>query len=67
MSSEQFKSGAVVRLKSGGPNMTVVGVESSTGRLVCKWFDGNKVSTGAFFSFELIEVPEEDGPSALSF
>ncbi len=66
MSSEQFKTGSVVRLKSGGPAMTVVGVDSD-GRLVCKWFDGNKVSMNAFFSFELKEVPEDGGTNASSW
>jgi len=42
---EQLKPGDVVRLKSGGPAMTVVRLENDShkGLLVeCDWFDGKK-------------------------
>ena len=34
---EDFEVGDVVRLKSGGPNMTVDNASSS--RIICTWFD----------------------------
>jgi uncharacterized protein YodC (DUF2158 family) len=42
----EFKEGAVVRLKSGGPNMTI----DTIGNLVatCVWFDGGERKEGLF-------------------
>jgi len=34
-----FKVGDVVRLKSGGPEMTVKSVDDSCGEVVCNWMD----------------------------
>lgn len=43
-----FSPGDVVRLKSGGPKMTVLKLEDETA-LACKWFDRNgKVHTDSF-------------------
>ncbi len=38
----EFKAGDTVRLKSGGPLMTVEGAVAS-GHLRCQWFDEKKV------------------------
>jgi uncharacterized protein YodC (DUF2158 family) len=40
--ADKFKLGDVVRLKSGGPNMTIekYGNYSGERKCVCKWFDG---------------------------
>jgi uncharacterized protein YodC (DUF2158 family) len=50
--SESIKAGSIVRLKSGGPAMTVVGVVPSKGDSVelvhCTWFAGAKSESGAF-------------------
>lgn len=50
--SEQFKTGDVVQLKSGGPKMTVsqAGKAAMTGKLSvwCDWFDGTKKMEGTF-------------------
>ena len=44
----QFSPGDVVRLKSGGPKMTVLKLEDETA-LACKWFDRNgKVHKDSF-------------------
>ena len=44
-----WKVGDVVKLKSGGPKMTVER-ESKThpGYAVCQWFDGTKMEQGRF-------------------
>lgn len=47
MSDSEFKAGDVVRLKSGGPLMTIEGIGeyglgSTTKRANCIWFEGTK-------------------------
>ncbi len=37
-----IKIGDVVKLKSGGPDMTVVGVGANTNELQCAWFSGER-------------------------
>ena len=46
----EFKSGDVVRLKSGGPNMTVteIGEKNGEARAFCEWFDGEERHQEAF-------------------
>ena len=46
--SEQFKPGDVVRLKSGGPMMTVAHVGDD--EIYCEWFDDKKEPQGRGFS-----------------
>jgi len=45
-----WKVGDTVRLKSGGPKMTVVGVGDNLGEPVvwCEWFYDNKKDSGTF-------------------
>lgn len=45
--SEEFKPGDVVRLKSGGPKMTVTEVGEE---VYCEWFDDKKEPQGRGFS-----------------
>lgn len=50
---KQFKVGDVVRLKSGGPKMTVVEnpdiyFGSDVLKVKCQWFDGSKLSEDTF-------------------
>jgi uncharacterized protein YodC (DUF2158 family) len=56
---EDFNVGDVVRLKSGGPNMTVDGTAGS--RYVCVWFDSSNVYYRQNFDQGAIEkvVPAE--------
>ncbi|MCL5051638.1 DUF2158 domain-containing protein [Igneacidithiobacillus siniensis] len=61
---EKFKSGDIVKLKSGGPNMTVsnyvgiaAGRESKT--VQCKWFAGAKSESSNFYEDMLVPVEEE--------
>ena len=48
--SETFKIGDVVKLKSGGPKMTIttVGERYGTPTVWCVWFDGTKKYDGTF-------------------
>jgi uncharacterized protein YodC (DUF2158 family) len=54
MAEQKFPSGAVVKLKSGGPRMTVMGYDvygydSIEKRYLCRWFgEKNKVEEGHF-------------------
>jgi uncharacterized protein YodC (DUF2158 family) len=52
----KFQTGQIVRLKSGGPLMTVWGNDDLVG---CQWFDGNTLQTSSFVegTLELEEKP----------
>jgi uncharacterized protein YodC (DUF2158 family) len=60
-----FKLGDVVRLKSGGPNMTVQSIAAdddfavSKNDLTCQWFDDKKVLQSAIFKPETLISEEE--------
>lgn len=61
----KFKVGDIVKLKSGGPEMTVKeavtnmkGIE--TGSYRCQWFAGKKLDNGVFPYESLEAVTEED-------
>ena len=58
--SSTLKIGNVVRLKSGGPDMTVMRI---TGRFaVCQWFDrATNVKAGSFV-IEMLELATERDP-----
>jgi len=57
--ADAFAPGAVVRLKSGGPKMTVVkygnyGIgDKGERKCLCKWFEGTKPVEHTFFDHEL--------------
>lgn len=55
--SRTFPDGSVVRLKSGGPQMTVVDFgdySSKTDQYLCKWFDAkHNLVEGTFGEAEL--------------
>lgn len=61
--SPKWKLGDVVRLKSGGPTMTVKGVDSATDTLTvveCSWFEYVEsrwtLSEEVFYEEELVEA-----------
>lgn len=57
----QFKLGDVVRLKSGGPKMTVAEV-TNDGYIDCEWFADEGPTYGWLFEPEMLEfVVDEDG------
>jgi uncharacterized protein YodC (DUF2158 family) len=55
---EDFNVGDVVRLKSGGPDMTVDNASSS--RIICNWFEGVIMHTAEFDQGTLEKVPTKD-------
>lgn len=55
-----FKSGDIVRLKSGGPDMTVTGLSYGEDELICKWFGGKKLENGQFPPESLEHVTKEN-------
>lgn len=56
-----FKEGEIVKLKSGGPDMTMDGDRGSDGRIKCVWFDGATLNSSHFHE-ESVEYAK-DGPS----
>lgn len=58
----KFSLGDIVKLKSGGPDMTVKDVvlhhssKEFTGIYHCQWFAGKKLDTGAFPEESLVAV-----------
>lgn len=56
----KFNTGDIVKLKSGGPSMTVDQVTSAeveSGKVRCQWFSGKKLEFG-FFAPETLERVE---------
>ena len=66
MSNKSFEVGQIVKLKSGGPEMTInqVIINASTkkpsGSYRCQWFAGKKLDSGVFPLKSLVEVNTED-------
>ena len=59
--ADKFKIGDVVRLKSGGPNMTVANYdvyafEGSEKKYLCKWFDDKHKPAELLFKEEELEI-----------
>ncbi len=68
-----FKVGDVVRLKSGGPDMTIIEIYGDSkntpnayvarlkhrieGDLVCRWFDSGKQTVDFFGPNEVVLIP----------
>ncbi len=54
---EYWYLGDVVRLKSGGPLMTITGFTCNEKEnfLSCKWFDGGSVQEADFEPYEIIK------------
>ena len=48
MEIEMFKTGDVVILKSGGPNMTVVSISEDDALVDCTWMSDSEVYAGDF-------------------
>ena len=59
--AQKFKTGDVVRLKSGGPNMTVAdydeyGYPTSEWKYLCRWFDEKHKHAELTFREEELEL-----------
>ena len=56
--SKAYNLGKVVKLKSGGPDMTITSLDKAltgddfdevwTGSYICSWFSGAKLDSGSF-------------------
>ncbi len=59
MSVHEFSPGCVVRLRSGGPKMTVDAIDNK-GRVVCCWFNDKAVCRSDFDanSLTLLKKPK---------
>ncbi len=56
---DDFKPGGIVRLKSGGPAMTVHAIALHD-EVVCVWFGGNTRHTARFGKAGLVKVEASD-------
>jgi uncharacterized protein YodC (DUF2158 family) len=57
MKKPRFQKGEVVRLNSGGPDMTVR--EEKKGVVVCDWSEGNKTRRESYYSEQLSPAATE--------
>lgn len=55
-----FKIGDIVKLKSGGPRMTVSDEDIGNGMVRCQWFAGSRLSWGHFDPHSIEPAPEVD-------
>jgi uncharacterized protein YodC (DUF2158 family) len=56
--TDRFKVGDIVRLKSGGPAMTVQ-EDLPGGDFRCQWFGGRKLESGIFPHKSLVAAPDD--------
>ncbi len=54
-----FMPGDIVRLRSGGPRMTISCADSSHGRIECSWFARSSRCSGNFQVEELTRIEDE--------
>ena len=62
----EFKEGDVVQLKSGGPTMTIIVLDNSSGEATCSWFEGRK-PTEDIFDVVALELSTKQQPKSESF
>ena len=51
--SDSLFAGSLVKLKSGGPTMTVKRISSNSKDIECNWFDGATLHNDTFLKEEL--------------
>lgn len=60
--ANDLKPGDVVRLKSGGPSITITGRDAAiAGKVIVAWFDGRELRT-ASIGADALEMSEKDKP-----
>ena len=59
MTEDTFQAGDIVRLKSGGPDMTVETTDTPIG-YKCQWFAGKKLEWGFFPNKSLVRVKADE-------
>ncbi|WIN05608.1 MULTISPECIES: YodC family protein [Pseudomonas] len=60
MSKQEFVVGSIVKLRSGGPDMTVQSWDARVDYYACQWFAGKKLESGRFRGASLEpKTPEE--------
>ncbi|WP_186206861.1 YodC family protein [Burkholderia gladioli] len=59
MATSKLKIGDIVKLKSGGPDMTIHEI-ASDGEYQCQWFAGKKLESGWFKSEALQRVESSE-------
>ena len=62
----EFKEGDVVQLKSGGPTMTIIALDNSSGEATCSWLEGRKSTEDIFDVIALALIPKQK-PTSDSF
>ena len=55
----EFKEGDVVQLKSGGPKMTIIALDTSSGEATCSWREGGKPHEDIFDVVALALIPKQ--------
>ncbi|BFN31043.1 DUF2158 domain-containing protein [Vibrio parahaemolyticus] len=56
-----FQTGEIVKLKSGGPDMTVQSTANTSGtHFYCQWFAGKKLERGSFPADSLEYVAQDE-------
>nr|WP_281722858.1 DUF2158 domain-containing protein [Nitrosomonas nitrosa] len=60
----ELKKGDVVRLKSGGPKMTIKFIEGET--VACVWFNEKNQKQEAAFEAEMLEKSDKDRTAGIS-
>jgi len=59
---DEFKPGDIVRLKSGGPPMTIESLDKKDGFL-CLWFDEGQLEDAVLAAVVLVPVAPETPPA----
>jgi uncharacterized protein YodC (DUF2158 family) len=62
----EFKEGDVVQLKSGGPKMTIIALDNSSGEATCSWCEGRKPNED-IFDVVALELIAQQKPTSNSF
>jgi uncharacterized protein YodC (DUF2158 family) len=62
MAEQKFKDGDAVRLKTGGPKMTVSHYDKMLGLYYCQWFVGTELKDGKFKETSLEPAGDDPDP-----